>query len=63
MDSITAIVVRCIATAAIRGSWSTMSVAESQHARAERIEAWATGLAVRWGCDEDVRATLASEAL
>lgn len=63
MNRITAATARIIATAALRLGWTILDVAINVQARGERLEAWAGRLAARWGCEDDVIATVTSEAL
>lgn len=63
MKHITTAIARSIATAALRRSWAIMEAATHQQAKGERLEAWAGRLAARWRCEDDVIATVTSEAL
>ena len=63
MKCITTAITRHIAAAAIGCSWAILSAAERHKARGERMEAWAQGLAERWGCVDGALATLTSETL
>jgi hypothetical protein len=63
MKSITTAIARTVATAALRRSWDIESSSARRQARGERMEAWAERLAVRWGCVDDVTATVTCEAL
>jgi hypothetical protein len=58
MNRITTTVKLQIATAAIRFSWGLLSAAESLQAQGERMEAWADRRADRWGCLDEVLATV-----
>jgi hypothetical protein len=63
MKCITTAIIRSIAAAVLRRSWDIQRSAAYTQARGERMEAWAERLAVRWGCVDDVIATVTSEAL
>jgi hypothetical protein len=47
----------------IKLSWAIQSAGDRKQARRERLEAWAHRLAVRWGCVDDVLATITAETL
>lgn len=63
MNCTTTAITRRIATAAVRYSWTILRTAERHRALGARMEARAHRLAVRWGCVDDVLATLDSETL
>jgi hypothetical protein len=63
MSRITTALTRYIATVALRCSWAILNTAERHRALGERMEAWAHGLAVRWGCVDDVLLTITNETL
>ncbi|TYO67575.1 hypothetical protein FXV83_05285 [Bradyrhizobium hipponense] len=58
----TALTHRLVATA-IKWSWAVQTAGERKQALGERMEAWAHRLAVRWGCVDDVLATITTETL
>lgn len=63
MHHIIHIIARRIAVSAIRASWAIMDTAARRQALGERLEAWANRWAVRYGCVDDVIATVTSDAL
>jgi hypothetical protein len=63
MNCITSALTCHIATTAIKCSWSILSAGERVQALGERAEAWAHRLAARWGCVDDVLATITIETL
>jgi hypothetical protein len=63
MNYITTALTCHIASAAIKCSWAILSAGERVRALGERVEGWAHRLAVRWGCVDDVLATITTEIL
>jgi hypothetical protein len=63
MKRITTALTRVIATAALRHAWAIMEAAERHRDRGARMEAWVEGMAVRWGCAEEVLHTITTETL
>ncbi|MBR1189218.1 hypothetical protein [Bradyrhizobium sp. AUGA SZCCT0160] len=63
MKRITTAIACTIATAALRHSWAIQNAAARDQARGEHMEARVHRLATRWGCVDDMIATVTSEAL
>ncbi|MGH6708833.1 MAG: hypothetical protein ACREEK_07660 [Bradyrhizobium sp.] len=63
MTRIATFIARTIATAALRQSWAVLNHAERMHAQGERLEAWATHVAVRWGCVDDMLHAVTDDVL
>jgi hypothetical protein len=63
MNRITTAVTHRLVAAAIKLSWAVQTAGERKRALGERMETWAHRLAVRWGCVDDVLATIATETL
>jgi hypothetical protein len=61
MQRITTAVTHRIIATAIKWSWAIQTAGERKQARGARLEAWADRLAIRWGCADDVLATIATE--
>ncbi|MCK1540702.1 hypothetical protein IVB12_01530 [Bradyrhizobium sp. 179] len=63
MNRITIAARHRIVTAAIQFSWAVQSAGQRKQALGDRMEAWAHRRAVRWGCVDDVLATITTETL
>ncbi|MET4426301.1 hypothetical protein [Bradyrhizobium sp. RT3a] len=63
MNRITTATRHRIVATAIKWSWAIQTAGERKQTRGVRLEAWADRLAVRWGCANDVLATIATENL
>ena len=63
MNCITTALTCHIAATAIKCSWAILSAGERVRALGECVGACAHRLAVRWGCVDDVLATIATEIL
>lgn len=63
MKSITTALTHRLVATAIKLSWTVQTAGERKQARGARWEAWAHRLAVRWGCVDDVLATITTETL
>lgn len=63
MQRITTTLTHRIIATAIKCSWAIQTAGERTQALGQRMEAWVDRLTVRWGCVDDVLATITTETI